>query len=492
MTTKVSRVPLYGTNTRLVVATSLLFSLCGCAMGPTRKPIVPVSSTAPLAGRPAPQDLPARDANRASPRVTLSPLQGSSQGSPSYTPNDPGRDRAEAARTLSANEVDRLASTQPNPRGSLPTGESARNPIKGPPSSVPVGNRVAEGASASTTPRTVKPDTDSTIVRKIESPQHERVSSDLPKPDAAPATDGQGNNQVYVSANQCWGQAAIVPTSKKKVTQMVTEEARTRYRLSQAKLRNDRMPVVVKEAAQTYKLEQPQYMQVTESVKVQEAYKRLRVEPAEYKTEERDVLIESARIGLRPCPAVGARSSRSTATSQATAQCSYEIPARYQRIKVQTLVKPETVREELVPAVYKEITKMVLSEPAKVVPVQIPESTVDMSVSKVEVPPAAVPEQVQAVTVSVDVTEYENKSPQLTWSRVICESDLSPDLIKTLQTSLQREGWMRGKADGKVGAQTLQAVKEFQASKGVESDYVTYQVLEWLGIQTGQTRKANP
>ncbi len=491
MTTKVSRVPTDGAKMRFMVAFGLLLSVCGCAMGPTRKPIVPVSTTAPLPGRPAPQELQARDANRTSPRVTLSPLQGPLQGSSSLTVDDPRRDRAEAARALSAAEVERLASSQMNSKVGSPAGESSRNPVEGPVSSGFVANRAVEGAVASTLSRTAKPDSDSTIVRKIESPVRERVSSDLPKHDEAPATDLQGYNRVHLSANQCWGQAAIVPTSKKKVTQMVTEEARTRYRLSQAKLRNYRMPVVVKEAAQTYKLEQPQYVQVTESVKVQEAYKRLRVEPAEYKTEEREVLVESARIGLRPCPAVGARSSKSTSTSQATAQCTYEIPARYRKIKVQTLVKPETVREELIPAVYKEITKMVLAEPAKVVPVQIPESTVDMPVSSVEVPPAAVPEQVQAVTVSVDVTEYENKSPQLTWSRVICESDLSPDLIKTLQMSLQREGWMRGKADGKVGAQTLQAVKEFQASKGVESDYVTYQVLEWLGIQAGQPGKAS-
>jgi hypothetical protein len=327
----------------------------------------------------------------------------------------------------------------------------------------------------------IKADADQTLPYRV-APPVPSAAHDLPRRDGSTSAEMGASANFQIPLNQCWGQVTLVPTARKKVTQLVTEQARTRYTVSQAKMRSDQKPVVIKDAAQTYKLEQPQYVQVTESVKVQEEHTRLKIVPAVYKTVEEDVLIEAARTGLRPCAAVGARINRAAGIAQPSAQCSYEIPARFRKVQVQTLVKPESVVEEVVPAVYRTITRMVVSEQAKVVPIEIPAATVQMGISSVESPPAATAEQVQAVTTRVDVTEYDRKSPQLTWSRFICESDLTPELVLSMQRGLQREGYMRGNPDGKFGLQTLQAAKDYQASKGVQSDYITYQTLEWLGV----------
>lgn len=487
MKNRVSDLPLENTQLRLLVAISLMFSIGGCAMGPTRKPILPASPPASAATKTYPQDSAPKAGIRTPPRVTMSPLSSPLQAS---MPSKP--DAAEPARGASAMKPSNPGEPRPGenrqnlndriepPAGTRETQASA--------SASSGSNQSAEEYASTGSAIGAKPSSSQAIIQAIAPPSRETTALDLPSPGTKGSTEAQGTNTVQVSANQCWGQAAIVPTPKKKVTQLVTEQARTRYKVSQARLRNDKVPVVVKEATQSFKLEQPQFVEVTESVKVQEAYTRLRVEPAEYKTEEKDVLVESARVGLRPCSAVGERSKNSATTQKNGAQCSYEIPAKYRRIKVQTLVKPEVVREEVVPAVYKTITKMVVAEPAKLTPVELPEATVDVPVLNVEAQPVATPEPVQAVTVKVDVTEYENKSPQLTWSRVICDGDLSPELILNLQKGLQREGRMRGTPDGKLGPQTLQAAKDFQSSKGIQSDYITYQLLDWLGIQTSKPK----
>jgi hypothetical protein len=477
---------------RLLVAISVIFSTGGCALGPTPKPILPATPSSSVQTRLTPADQTQRAGARTPPRVTMSPLQSPLPSSPQAAPiqksEDVPRIKVAPSRTTPAATESRTVDGLQGAFESL-TPPSITKDIPSPPATAALRSGLVSGDSETTTvTSSSRPEPDRPVMQVVLPPPRESIAADLPTRESIQSTEVRTQNTAQVSANQCWGQAALLPTPKKKVTQLVTEEARTRYKVSQAKLRNEKLPVVVKEAAQSYKLQQPQFVEVTESIKVQEAYTRLRVEPAEYKTEEKDVLVESARVGLRPCSAVGERASKSASTPQKGAQCSFEIPAKYQRIKLQTLVKPEVVREEVVPAVYRNITKMVVAEPAKLIPVEIPEATVELPVASVEVQPVATPVPVQAVTVKVDVTEYESKFPQLTWARVVCDKDLSPDLIQSLQKGLQREGWMRSTPDGKLGPQTLQAAKEFQSSKGIESDFITYQLLEMLGIQISPSK----
>jgi ribonuclease D len=316
---------------------------------------------------------------------------------------------------------------------------------------------------------------------KSDMDSNKAAEADMQRQEASEALPVSGLSDVEVPPNQCWGQVKIVPKATHKTQQLVTAQAHTRYKVSQARLRKQQLPVVVKDAGQTFLVEQPQFVPVTESVKVQEEFVRLHVKPAVYETREEDVLIESARVGLRTCAAAGAGLNKA-AGPQPTAQCAYEIPARYQKVAIRQLITPETVQEEVVPAVFKTITRMALAEPAKVVPVEIPVQTVQMPFASVDTPPSATPEQVQATTRDLQVTEYEKKLPQLGWSRVVCQSELTPALVHALQKGLQREGWMPGALDGKLGARTLQAVKDFQKQKGIESSHIAYQALEWLEV----------
>lgn len=499
---------------RRALALAGLASVGGCAMGPTQPAFVPVATAVPMAPASA-GNVPAVGAGpsaagasagsagvaRPTPRVGVSPLNATSV--PLVTKPTTGVGAAPVVTTGSSS-----ASALQMPPLSAP-GSAAATPKPSTPvpatstaSALPVGQLPAgraDGAvradSASRSDSPTPTDADLTLAYRVVPPSEASAARDLPQRDepgalssgspmVKPAMPLSSAANFQIPLNQCWGQVTLVPTARKKVTQLVTEQARTRYRVSQARLRSEQKPVVVKDAAQTFKLEEPRYVQITESVKVQDEYTRLRVVPAEYKTIEEDVLVEPARTGLRPCAAVGARSGNLAGVAMPSAQCSYEIPARYRKVPVRTLVKPETVVEEVVPAVYKNVTRMVLADPAKVVPIEVPAATIQMPVASVEAPPAATAEQVQAVTTQLEVTEYDRSAPQLSWSRFLCANELSPDLVMAMQKGLQREGLLRGTADGKIGPQTLQAAKDFQASKGIQSDFITYQALEWLGVPT--------
>ncbi len=72
------------------------------------------------------------------------------------------------------------------------------------------------------------------------------------------------------------------------------------------------------------------------------------------------------------------------------------------------------------------------------------------------------------------------------WQSVLCETNTSPELIKSMQLALRRAGRYSGKIDGKLNAQTMAAVRSFQQAKGLPtSGQLTMETLQALGVRTG-------
>ena len=92
-----------------------------------------------------------------------------------------------------------------------------------------------------------------------------------------------------------------------------------------------------------------------------------------------------------------------------------------------------------------------------------------------------IPAEQQAVTKTVVASEG-----RIEWQPVLCETNASPELIKTMQLALRRAGRYSGKIDGKLNAQTMAAVRSFQQAKGLPTTgQLTMETLQTLGVRTG-------
>ena len=66
------------------------------------------------------------------------------------------------------------------------------------------------------------------------------------------------------------------------------------------------------------------------------------------------------------------------------------------------------------------------------------------------------------------------------------ERTLSPEMVKQIQKKLNDEGYSAGDVDGVFGAETREALKDFQQKKGLKATgYVDKQTMAALGIQAG-------
>lgn len=66
--------------------------------------------------------------------------------------------------------------------------------------------------------------------------------------------------------------------------------------------------------------------------------------------------------------------------------------------------------------------------------------------------------------------------------RVLCDTDLTPDLRTDLQRALAARGLFAGDADGTDGPATREAIRKYQAQFGRNDPQLTWPAAEALGI----------
>ena len=89
-----------------------------------------------------------------------------------------------------------------------------------------------------------------------------------------------------------------------------------------------------------------------------------------------------------------------------------------------------------------------------------------------------IPAKTQVVSRKVKVTE-EN----MQWRPVLCETNMSTNLITDIQRALKQAGHNPGSIDGVIGRQTMVAVDSYQRANGLSRGGLTLRTLEKLGVK---------
>lgn len=165
--------------------------------------------------------------------------------------------------------------------------------------------------------------------------------------------------------------------------------------------------------------------------------------------------------------------------------CLVTVPATYRTITKKVLVQPERVVEKTTPAEYDTVTQRVVKTPATTRTIKIPAEyktvRVRQLVSESRTTTTTVPAEYDTVTTKKLV------SPEsLSWQRVVCETNMTPELARTLQRELARRQYYTGKIDGLYGPLTMTAVSSYAEDRQLPGgeDYITYSILESLDIST--------
>jgi hypothetical protein len=309
------------------------------------------------------------------------------------------------------------------------------------------------------------------------------------------------------------------------------------------KFENKAERVLTAQASENVNAIPAKYNMVEERVLVKPASRKLIEVPAVYETVEERVLVEPAKsewkkgrglvekldgstgeiMCLVEVPAKYKLVKKSVVKSAAATKV-IDIPAEYQTIKVRKLVTDAKEVRTSIPAKYEEVNRKVKISDAKYIwhPVETPgefgpktgnvickkeipaeNKTVvrkvvktPASFAKVAIPAkyqvkkvrkmvsdskeirTKIPEETNAVTKRVQVA-----NARLEWHSVLCETNMSSDIIAQVQQALTSAGFDVGIADGVIGRQTLLAVDAYQRQKNLATGGLTMATLTSLGIK---------
>lgn len=170
-----------------------------------------------------------------------------------------------------------------------------------------------------------------------------------------------------------------------------------------------------------------------ETVQISEEQKVLaRIIPAKYEIETERVLVKEARQVWKP--GRGAKEKVSQTTGEIL--CLVEEPAVYKTIERRVLVEPERPEYKTIPAQYEKI-------------------------------------------MHTETIEAE----RLEWRRILCETNVTPQVIMSLQSTLNKKGYDAGPVDGVYGRKTMNAVTQYQRRNTLAMNGLTYETIEHLGIK---------
>ena len=212
--------------------------------------------------------------------------------------------------------------------------------------------------------------------------------------------------------------------------------------------------VMVSEASERIETIPAVYRTVTERVMVQEASERIETIPATYETVTERMMVKPAyttwKKGTGPIQKVD------NATGEI--MCLVEVPAEYKTVTKRVLKTPATTRTITVPAEYRTIEVRKLVEPATERRITIP---------------------AEYETV---VKREKVSDGRMEWRSILCETNTTPGTIASMQRALKSRGFDPGRVDGVLGAQTLDAVRRYQRSKGMAVGELTIETLKSLAV----------
>ena len=266
--------------------------------------------------------------------------------------------------------------------------------------------------------------------------------------------------------------------------------------------------ILVKPAEQKVEIKEARYEWIEEAILVKDASTRLETVPAVYETVTEQVLVKpegkklvtipakyettTERILDKPAHTVWKRSkgpidnALKTTYDESTGEvmCLVQVPATYKTIEKRTLITPETVKEVLTPAKYKVVTKKVLKTPARTKEVVIPAEYKTVKVQKMVEPAREnkidVPAQYETITRQAKLSDE-----QLVWREVLCDVNMTDDVIRSIQDRLSGSGHYAGRVDGIFGPKTLRAVNSYAKTNDlpVGVNYISVETAKALGDQ---------
>lgn len=275
-----------------------------------------------------------------------------------------------------------------------------------------------------------------------------RAGAELLPPDARPG--------------QCYARVFVPPKYETEKLTVLKSEASERVEIIPAKYEFTEEKVLIKEASQKVEVVPAQYDWAEEKVLMKPAATKLLEVPAEYEVVEEKVLVRPAQTVWKKGRGPIERIDYATGEIM----CLVEEPAVYETVKKRVLKAAATTKKVEIPADYKILKKKVMTKAPTTRTIEIPAEYKTVKVNRVVSPAREerieIPAKYETVVKTVKVADG-----RMEWRQVLCETNMTSDIIVDVQRALLGAGHDPGPIDGIYGGRTRAAVRSFQQAKNL-------------------------
>ena len=284
----------------------------------------------------------------------------------------------------------------------------------------------------------------------------------------------------------CYARVLLPATYDVSEEKVQVRPAEKKIEIQEARYEWTEEAVLIKEASTRLETLPAEYETVTERVLVKPAGKKLVTVPATYKTTKESILDKPAHtVWKRGRGPIDNALKTTYDESTGEVMCLVEVPATYRTIEKRTLIAPATTKEVVTPAEYKTVTKKRLKSAAQTREVTVPAEYETVRVQKLIEPAREqtieVPAQYETVSKRAKLTDEK-----LAWREVLCDVNMTADVVRNLQTRLSRSGHYGGRIDGLFGPKTIRAVNSYAKAKKlpVGTNYIPIETASALGVES--------
>lgn len=276
---------------------------------------------------------------------------------------------------------------------------------------------------------------------------------------------------------ECYARVFTPPQYKETNEKVVIQQASEKIEIVPAQYETVEEKVMIEEPSFKLETVAPTYKIVEEKVMVKPASKKLVEMPAVFETVVDRVVDQPAHTVWKK----GRGPIEQVDNSTGDIMCLVDVPATYKEVKKQVVKSPASTKIVEVPAEFQVIKKKVIDQPATTKKIEIPAKYVTVKVQKLvkaaEENRSPVPERIDNVKKTVKVAEGS-----MEWKQVLCETNMTPEVIKPIQAALKTEGLYGGPIDGSMGATTVNSIKAYQKKHNLAEGGITIETINKLKV----------
>lgn len=318
-----------------------------------------------------------------------------------------------------------------------------------------------------------------TFITQPASEDEAKSPSDLqPKKPVEVLASGLGNLPLGAKEGECYVRVIQPAVYKTEDERILIQPESVRYETIAAVFREVEKKVLIKPAHVRYEIVPAKFEKKMVSVLIQPEHKKLAAEPVKFKNVDKTYEIKPSRTYWT----LGSDPINPDPRMTEEILCLMREPAEVMNYSQKVLVTPAKVNETKVEPRSQMIATEVLVEPAQVKEIKVPD---EFKVTKVMelVTPArkkAIPVPARYETVKRKVLV---KAEALAWQRVLCKTNITPEVVKKIQNALKKKGFDPGAANGELNKPTDNAIKQYQKANKLAQGGLSFEFLEHIGVK---------